>query len=337
MKNFALLLFLTVTTITLFSACGDDDAAPGISSLLPYDASEHIYATLRIDDVNEWEAVVSPATGQFDTLPGTYRSVGSISFPNGTKRLSAFLGNKRIFISEIYDSELYIQDLETLDYEVLELKETDGGSTVIFPQFLRFGANEDELYLLDTDGSVWKIHLQNKEVEKILADILPTNNEYVSNFYYLKSDDKFLVSTNDAAINAGTMTNLYLVDAETDSVLTTTEITETFGLVQHPDSPNNFYCLQVPNDDAGFRLWEIQVQGESINTGQKSSSDLPIDELSIYIQTIHTATDSYICRGGSNSFDNPTNTLYTIDLTSGELAGETDFFDSAFFVKMAGE
>ncbi len=331
------LLLAGMMTITLLFSCNSDDDQLGFSSLLPYNPDKHMYGTLQFQDGTRWErweVAIDLATGRLDSIPGTKEDSGSITSPNGTKDLTAFNTNKRIYID--LDKNLVVQDLDTAEETVIEITDTASGASVLFPQYVRFAASEEELFLIDTDDTVWFIDLLTEEVEKTAIQLPIPSGAYLSNVYYIAATDDFLYSTNSSAINSGTITNLHFYDLGSETVIQSATITESFGLVPS-STPGQFYFLQIPTEDTGFRLVELQVNPGQLMLAEISDADLAIDELTLYTQTTHTATNSYVCRGGSNNLEDLSNTLYIIDLDSGDLIDEVVLEVDGILSKLAGE
>ncbi len=82
---------------------------------------------------------------------------------------------------------------------------------------------------------------------------------------------------------------------------------------------------------------KIEMATSGIEVTEVSQTDLPIDNLAVYLQTIHTASNTYIIRSGPATLDNPSNTLYSIDLNTGELLRGVALPDAGFLLKLAGE
>ena len=323
--------------IVLLVGCNTDDDQLDFSSLLPYNPDKHLYGTIQFPVGNTWEAwevVIDPSSGRLDTLAGTKVSGGSFSYPVGTKNLTAFGRNQRIYLD--IEERLVVQDLETGEKTMIELRDAGTSESVIFPQYLRFGTNEDELFLIDTDKTVWSIDLLSETVEKTSTRLPVPEGGNLSNVFYLPVLDHFLFSSNSTAFNAGTVTDLLLYDLSTGTITNSMTIPESFGLAQDAGG-DGFYFLQIPGEDTGFRLMEFRINAGQMELIQLSDADLPIDELSLYAQTIHTATNSYICRGGSNSIEMPSNTLYSIDLDSGNLTDEVVLEEDGILLKLVGE
>ena len=146
--------------------------------------------------------------------------------------------------------------------------------------------------------------------------------------------------TNNNAVNDYTGENLFLFNPElpdSTAVISTTAISRGFGFVQHPVEKDNIYFIQATQDNKGFRLMKIEMNGDGINVSEISTTDLLINNMSLYLQTIHTASNTYILRGGSNSIETPSNTLYTIDLNNGNLMCEVEIEETGFLLKLAIE
>lgn len=331
LPQFFIFIFLFITVLC---SCKNDDAA--LPELCSYDSSVHIFGTTQMNQFNnayDVEIYIDPNTGQFDTIPGTSVPSGGFSFPLGPNRLVSFEHNKRFHTD---GNELTIQDLSTSKYSIIELRDTAIGQSVIFPQATFFGNDNNQIFILDTDDSIWEVNLLNNKVEKIIEDINNDNDAYVSTILYLKDSNDFLFGINRTAVNANTVTELYLYDTDIDTVSASLIIDESFGFVQVPQQ-DQAYFIKRSNGQEGFRLGEVKVLGGEIFTNLKSTSDLAIDQLSPYLQTIHTASNSYICRGGSTSIENPTSFLYKIDITSGELISEVELEDVGTMLGLASE
>lgn len=166
-------LFIGVVLIVSLIGCKDDNL---IADLLPYDSSSHVYGTFDFKNNSRWEVVIDPRTGQFDTIPGTRRSGSGFSLPIGVTDVTAFNENKRIFIDFTDKQNLIIQDLETSDYSMLQLRDSSLNKSVINPQRLRFGADDNEFNL--SEKSLFKRMLPSHLLPKsthhlILILVLP--------------------------------------------------------------------------------------------------------------------------------------------------------------------
>ena len=337
-KTLTLNLALLILMLSIISCNNDEDPIPCDEESfvsLEYDPLKHIYGTSVAIGGEQWEIIIDPILGQFDTIPGTKRLTGGLSYPIGTTRLFSFENNQRIFIGD-QNNELIIQDLTTSDYTTIDLKDATTSQSIIFPQFIIFGNTENQLFILDTDKSLWEVDIQNNLVEKIIEKMVAANNVYISDILYVKGSDDFILTTTMSAINDPISRELMLYDNDIDSIINVKPIEGSFGFTQFPNE-DTFYFLQTPTTQEGFRLMELKIVGEQFQITPKSTSDLAIDNLSGYLQTIHSATNSYICRGGSNSLETPTNFLYNIDLTTGELVNESTLTDANILLNLSSE
>ncbi|MFK7810572.1 MAG: hypothetical protein AB8F74_22385 [Saprospiraceae bacterium] len=340
--NFKTLAFLFMTGLLLVGCSSDDDMPPTGEgeSILPYNSSDHVYGTLAVRDVGTWEIVIDPSTGAHNKVSETETPFEGTSARIGGLELTSFERNERLFVSRSDDSKLKVQDLETFNITEIDLTDTSLNKTVSFPQLLQFGSDQNELYLMDTDYSLWKINLESKMVNKIYDRIPVSNGTYISNLFYVASTGHFLGMTNTDAINDYRGDNLFLFDTalpDSTSIISTKSISKGFGFVQHPIDKNNIYFIQTSQDDKGFRLMKIAINGNELDVSEISTTDLSIDNLSPYLQTIHTASNTYILRGGSNDIEAPTNTLYSININTGELIHEVEIEETGFLLNLAGE
>ncbi len=324
-----LILFI----IMVVSSCKKDNLDP---TVLPYNPDKHIYGKVQFYGAGEYEVVIDPISGLFDTIPETRRGSGGISLPIGTTNLIGFSGKERLFIDDIsFLPRLFFQDLDAFGYfDIPLLDENIPDEKVISAQYMSFGISEDEIHLIDTDKSIWRIDLTNSKVNQIFNDsIFPNDYTPRAVLYVNQGDDLLFIQ--DAASSAG-MTKLILFDQETASILDQQEIEGAFGFVKYPNE-DRFYFLKIPGGTEGFRLMELKVSSGAMSIQEKSTTGLAIDNLSLYLQTIHTASNTYICRGGSSSIENPTNTLYSISLEDGILLNEVTLEDSGTLLNLAGE
>ena len=79
-----------------------------------------------------------------------------------------------------------------------------------------------------------------------------------------------------------------------------------------------------------------EIDQNNINILEVSKTDLSINDLSPYVQTIHQGSNSYIIRAGSSNLDAPLNILYSINLTTGELVNEVLIEQTDMVLKIAG-
>lgn len=334
------LKFAGLFLIISFISCNQNDDMVEEEPLSPlvYDPLEHIYGKYQIFGVGEWEAIIDPISGQHDSIPGTKRIAGGFSYPIGTKQLVSFENNQRIFLGS-NNQKLLIQNFSTLDYLSIDVKDLNTNRTLINPSHIFFGKTEDQIFILDNDKSLWKVDIQTNLVEIEFENIVPDNDVNVTNIFYLKDSDDFLFTTNNSDFGVSSdpsATELMLYDNDVDSIIHTKTIQRGFGFVRFPKEDQFFY-LTYPSGQVGFKLMNVKVSGSELEITTKSTSKLAIDSLSGYLQTIHSATNKYICRGGSNLIEAPTNILYSIDLTTGELTNEATLTDSGIMSNLASE
>jgi hypothetical protein len=320
------------------SCNNDDEVISSSPPLLPlnYDPLKHIYGTSVIWNEPESGIIIDPISGLHDTIPETKRLAVGFLLPVGRTQLFSFENNQRISIGDHFD-ELIIQDLTTYDYTTIDLISQTTNQSIMLPQFLIFGNSDNQIFIIDSDNSLWEIDLQNNTVERIIEEmIVSSNNIYISDIFYIKDSDDFILATTISGVNEPLSRELMLYDYDVDSIVVTKTIEGSFGFVQSPEEDKIFF-LQAPTAQEGFRLMELKMVGGQMIVTSKSSSNLALDNLSGYLQTIHSGTNSYICRGGSNSFDMPTNFLYSIDLTTGELVNEVELIDAGLILSLSAE
>lgn len=318
--------------------CADDESP---ASVLPYRASAHIYGTFGQIDNGFWEVVIDPATGHYEKLVASEETLTARSPRVGAFALTAFERNELIYGSPPSRlAALSVQDLETFEISDIALRDTLLGQSMVFPQLLRFGASQNEVFLMDTDRSIWHIDLDSRAVRKVHDGLPVPAGGYVCHFFHRSSDGHFLVMTNEVASNAYTADKIHVINPalpNPKATLSTTTIPSGFGFLQHPVDRDAIYYIQRAQSDKGFRLMKITMSAGGMNISEISQTDLPIENLSPYLQTIHTATNTYILRGGSSSLDAPSNVLYSIDLNNGKLVREVPIRDAGFLLKLAGE
>lgn len=324
------LTFFFLVFIISFSTCKDDDAQIQETSILPYSSTEHVYGSVHSLE-GKIEVVINPQTGQIEELEGAEDSAVSLSSPIGTKVLTDFEGNKRLFISASSKSSLTIQDLNTLEYTVIEIKDLDIEELITNPRFLRWGATTDEVYIMDSDGSLWSVNIPEQKVNK-LFDFTLSNEHYVDNFYYIPSLNQFAIHSNTTAFGA-LSTQLTLIDAETAEIEDELPLPAGVGLQQHPVNKNEFFYIKAYTEEEGFRLMQVIIEEVSLAIVTKSIAALPIDNLSFYVSTIHTANQVYVTKGGQA----PNTVLYSINLNTGELVKEVKLATDKSLVSLKGE
>jgi len=333
LSGFCIVLCLTGLS---FFGCKDDDLGSGEPvQLLPYDAAKHIYGTYDDKNYDRWEMVIDPTTGDFEKIPGT-QSLGGL-YLQGYKELSAFQENKRYFVSLESGLILQIQDLETLEYTEFVLKD----STInegINSLYIKFGKDENELYILSVYEELWRIDLLENTIELLYEDIPLDTLNYVKNFIYLKESHQMVFMIDTTNNGFSTAKKLVLFDLETSEVLDESFVPESFGYVLHPSNNSEIYGLGRPVDDLGYRFFKLSILGDRIFISQIGNSNLPLDKISPDLVTIHSGTNSFICRGGSLTEGAIEHNLYSIDLNSGVVKNLVKLSDEVnLMIKIAGE
>jgi outer membrane protein assembly factor BamB len=323
---FSILIFFTGMMLTLsISSCKDDDEQPSISE---YDPSVHVYATNFRSRVGEWETFIDITTGNYDSIPGTKEPAGAINFPNGTAALTDFPQNRRIYINQADGQEMIIQNLTTLEKTTIPLELPDGSSLITRPEFLAFGADNNTVYAFDiADNAIYVVNLTTQTLS-IHADNLPLNGSSFEAMIYQKSTNDLLFLERE---------KYYIFDLDANELVNDSGVLPgLFGFVQHPD--NDFvYALTYPNADRVFRLVRLARTDNEFTTQTLSGSDLAIDDLSPNLQTIHTATNAFVCRGGTTLENNIETYIYSIDLTTGELLRTVTLNGFELMTKLEGE
>jgi len=348
MKNYySPFTFLGFVFIIGLSAlgCQPDEPEPEVEaeSILPYDSSKHIYATFALPDAGkQWEIVIDPNSGKFDKIPETESQFAGITFPIGTKELTDFRGKNRLFIPIEDDSKLIVESLEDFTSVDIKLTDTALNKTIVFPQLMKFGKDENEVFIIDSDKSLWKVDLNDEFVLKIHDKIPVSSDTYIANFFYIESTDKFVICTNNNAVNDARGDNLQFFDPKKpDSLALTGSTSIPFGLgfVRHPIFRNTINYLNVSVDGTEpEKLMKVMVGSESFNISDVLIPELTFKRMSTTLQTINSSLNSYITlgSGGSNN-TGPINTLYSIDLDSGEVIGEVELEEAGTILKLAGE
>lgn len=323
---FSILTLFCGLTLTLgISSCKDDDEQPRISE---YDPAIHVYATNFRSRVGEWETFVDITTGNYDSIPGTREPAGTINFPNGTAALNDFSQNRRIYLNQVSGQEMTIQDLTTLEKTVITLELPDGSSLITRPEFLTFGADNNTVYAFDTaDDAIYVIDLVNQTIDLLVDDIVVDRNG-IEAFIYLKSSHEIVFLGNDFYTIYDLNSGQLVIEDDT--------IPDLFGFVKHPDT-DDIYCLSFPTTDFAFRLVRMVKQGGQYGVVMISLEDLEIDNLSPNLQTIHTATNAFVCRGGTTLENNIETYIYSIDLNTGELIRTVTLNGFELMTKLEGE
>ena len=145
--SFILILF---SMFLLFNSCkGDDPVLPPSS----YDPAKTIYGTRTLDRTENTECIIDIETGQFTVIPQTVEQNANLNPPFGTKQLTDFAGNKRIYVDGV-NQNLIVQDLSTFESTSIEVidPETNIKNTAI--KFLNFGATKNEIFALSAQRRV---------------------------------------------------------------------------------------------------------------------------------------------------------------------------------------
>jgi hypothetical protein len=337
MKNLTRFFLL----ITLFSFCFlacDKDENPITDTTFEYDSQKHVYGTLMSANDLGWEnqeVIIDIESGELSIIEGTTKAGGGIDFPNGTKDLTDFEQKRRIF-KDLATNNMVVQDLETGEKEIIELNDSDGISIGSANYFV-FGDDNNTVYVLTSVADIWSVDLSTKSIELIQDQVsLDLNNYQIEDFRYHRGSQKLLIFGKRSNSSTSDAYAVFTFDVVSKTVELQHSLPALFGYQVHPDG-ERIFGLTLPSDDEGFRLTEILFSNGSFDTKKISNEDLAIDQLSPYIQTIHTASNSYVCRGGSNSIEMPETILYQIDLTTGELLGEATLAKVGHLLKLEGE
>lgn len=337
MKNLTRFFLLINLFSFCFLAC-DKDEDPITDTTFEYDSQKHVYGTLMSVNDLGWEnqeVIIDIESGELSIVEGTTESGGGIDFPNGTKDLTDFEQKRRIF-KDLVTNDMVVQNLETGEKEIIELNDSDGVSIGSANYFV-FGDDNNTVYVLTSVADIWSVDLSTKSVELIKDQIFLDLNDYqIEDFRYHRGSQKLLIFGKRSNSSASDAFAVFTFDLTSKIVELQYSLPALFGYQVHPDG-ERIFALTLPSDDEGFRLTEILFSNGSFDTKKISNEDLAIDQLSPYIQTIHTASNSYVCRGGSNSIEMPETILYQIDLTTGELLGEATLAKVGHLLKLEGE
>ncbi len=328
-------IFLFLILIVAVS-CKKDDADMDPAPPTSYDASSHVYATMIEVREGTWETIIDLETGKFRRIEETKSPGSSIEGTAGTTEMIDFINNRRIYKDPANGTgHIVVQDLETFESTTIDLFDSDTGRYLTLFGDFYFGPDNEYIYGLTSAYDAYKVDLDTKEV-KLIKSLRTENIKQVQRFIYLQDRDQFLTIGNSQDVEDSYAYSLY--DIESQSVLAEDIMPRLFGFAVHPNN-DQIYALTYPTDDRKFRMVEITVNDNGLQIRQKSSSDLAIDELSTKVQTIHTATNSYICRGGSTAFEGegPENTLYSIDLNTGNLKSQVFLEDYKNMLGINGE
>lgn len=320
-------------------SCGDE-IEPGEASLLPYNSAEHVYATVSEWSGNKWEVIIDPSTGQFEKILETEEIFGGTLGVPGSTELTAFERKERIYTDFPSDSELIIQSLDDFEKTTIEVRDETSGTLIEFPRFYRFGVDENEIYGLEYDKSVWKIHLGNQTVAREYNSFENFNGATITNFFFIKSSGRFLIATYSINSNSPLADYVGLYEPGVNGTLNLVagkSIAEGFGFVQDPNDDESFYYIQDVNSETGYRLMNLEVAGVDLNVIARSSADLALDQAFPNQNTIHSARNTYIMRRGSSREGELALGLYSINLTSGVIVSEVDLNAELLLLNIEGE
>lgn len=334
---FKLTLFIgIICSICFLTSCQDDD---DINNSLPltYDATKHIYGTASgpFPSSEKWEVIINPQTGAYDSISGTKNSDLIYIHPSnsGTKNLTDFDSNKRIFWNHL-DFNLVVQDLESLEKVTIKFEDSISSTSGSHPLFFSFGASNDIVYVLDQAGTLWLVNLSTNSVEMLFSGLY-FDNHVLDYQLYLESTNQLVYGGHIGSTNVHISNAVFTFDLNTGEINSIGNISDSFGWVMSPQS-ENILCLTTPTDQQGFRLMQFRIIDNNLQTELLSQEDLPIDNMSFHTQTIHSATNTYICRGGKNNENISENNLYSIDISSGEIV-QTIMIDENYIHSLKGE
>lgn len=325
-------LFLLLCSIVLCVTACKKDEVERFCKPSSYDKTNHVYGTmLSTDGSTTWETIIDLTTGLFRAIPASEEPLGGgLDLPLGVRNLTDFEGNRKIYLS---GGKLIIQDLTTFDKTIIEL--TGQGFNVQNPKYLNFGIDKNTVYFLAL-VDILSVDLTTQEINLVKDDILVDQNQF-DDFIYLPESNDFVFFGQKNFTGGVSEKRVSVFDLDTDTVLYTDSIPNLFGFVKHPEN-DDIFALTIPTTEKKFRLTRLRAMDDFLFISELSSSNLAIDELSPYLQTVHTATNSYVCRGGTNSIDTQNeNTLYSINLTNGTLTGEILIEDYETMIGLQGE
>lgn len=299
-----------------FSNCKDSIQGE-LDTPFAYDSSKHIYGkSYAVFSSGEtWELIIDPQSGAYAAIPGT-KGQGTPPYPVGTRDLIDFEGNKRVFLS-VKDRHLVAQNLETLESTVVPIKDELTNTTSFNPQFFTFGTTNNFVYVYDVHDTLWLIDIEMGTAEIIHEDILPSGYQ-MDYQLYLKSRNTLVFGAHFNLIGSHHSTHVFTLDLDTGQIQLLSEIPKSFGWVLNPKD-QHIYCISSPNDEQGFRLMQYKILDNDIQINTISNEDLDIDNLFFHTQTIHSASNTYICVGGSSHESHLSNNLYSIDLSNSEI------------------
>lgn len=331
MKLSYLSFFFLFLALMSYTGC-DDDA--DMRTPVDYNPNCCVYGTMQRDDVDQrWEVAVALESGAWDTIPGTRRPSTSFQLPLGVNRLNDFQGNRHLY-TDLNGENLVVQDLTTYNTRQIPLLDPDSGSGIRGSLFLQQGRNNEEYFLYSgIEGRVYGIDLAAEAIT-VALDTFDLGMDQVNDFLYSPAKGYFVFIGQE---NVGFTDRFYLAatydNSTKDFVSRDTFPQQLFGFVANPDLAK-LYCLTFPADNFGYRLTEVDfLEGGGLSYTELSNSNLAIGQISEQLQTLHTATNSYLCYGETPPFK----LIYQVDLSSGELRQQIVLEDFGTMIKLAGE
>ena len=331
--------YILFFVLLLSFSCDTESNTEDIPSApLQYDPALHVQGTFmdlwgHTDQGHAWEVIIDLETGHFDKIPGTGEPAGGYNLPVGTDRLTDFENNRRIYVDR-NGAKLVVQNLESLEKQYIEIADPD--QAIYFPLHLAFGNTSNELFAYaQYPNKIYRFDLENETFE-VVAEITFTAIESVTDLIFSSASQRIILLGQTLNTTAQEATAYAIYDLTENAIVREDAIPITFGFVKHP-TKNSIFCLTVPNSEAGFRLTEFEIGSNGLIEVPRSLTDVEMNSISTHRSTIHTASNSYIVRGGYSTESNPITILYHINLETGELQAETNIDTPYSMLKVAGE
>ena len=335
-------IILVFVLLSSFS-CSNNDIEDIPLAPIEYDPTQHIQATIKDVWSGEWysaksdcawEAIIDLETGAFDTIPGTGDPFDPYLKPMGPDRLTDFENNRRIYAQREM-GRLVVQDLESLEEKYVELKDPETGDNIRIPLYLDFGNSPNELFAFSYYNRIYRIDLETLSIE-LVGEITLTDIREVTEMIFSKASQRIILLGQTFSTSIQEASAYAMYDFAEQTIVREGRIPVTFGFVKHP-TETSIFCLTSPNSEVDFRLIEFEIRMDGLFEINRSPTDLAINNISTHRSTIHSATNSYIVRGGSTHEFNLVTVLYQIDLETGELKSETMIDLPCNLLKIAGE
>lgn len=325
-----LLSILALATLT-YTACDDDS---DMRTPVEYNPNCCVYSTMQRDDLSQrWEVAVELESGNWDSIPETRRPSAPFQLPVGVNRLNDFSGNRHLY-TDADGANLIVQDLTTFDIFTLPLNDPETGQEIEGSLFLQEGRSSDEYFLYSgQEERVYGIDLAAQSLS-IALDTFPLDFDLLNDFVYSPSENYFVFM---GQINQSFTERLYtatIYDNETQALVARDTFPQRlFGFVPDPDA-GRMFALTFPENQFGYRLYEVQFRGaDGLAYTELSNQNLAIGQLSEQLQTLHTASNSYLCYGESPPFK----VIYQLDLDSGDLRTQIVLDEFGTMIKLDGE